>query len=102
MVVLVPEPEVPDNPITVGVDEIVQVPVEGKLLNTTVPLVAAAHVTLEIAPIVGGSNKLITVGTLLNSVVPEMSFILEKEGSSPSTSALFSILPIAASAAVIT
>ena len=51
MVVLVPEPEIPDNPITVGVDEIVQVPVGGKLLSTTLPVVEE-HVTLEIAPIV--------------------------------------------------
>ncbi len=53
MVVLVPEPEIPDNPITVGVDEIVQVPVGGKLLNTTVPLVTAAQVTFVMVPTVG-------------------------------------------------
>ncbi len=60
MVVLVPEPEIPDNPITVGVDEIVQVPVGGKLLSTTLPVVEA-QVTFVIVPIVGAEgNGLIT------------------------------------------
>ena len=55
MVVLVPEPEIPDNPITVGVDEIVQVPVGGKLLNTTLPVVEE-HVTSVMVSTVGAVN----------------------------------------------
>ena len=62
MVVLVPEPEIPDNPITVGVDEIVQVPVGGKLLNTTLPVVEE-HVTSVMVSTVGAVGEILNVIT---------------------------------------
>ena len=56
---LVSEPEIPDNPVAVGVDKIVQDP-EGKPFNTTLPVVEE-QVIFVMVPTVGVEGKGFTI-----------------------------------------